>query len=164
LEWCEEALIRDAAIGRANPIFAEQLAAVLPDPAQITLLMANLERREAAAGERLLRRGDPADDLLFVESGRLTAQIDRPGMEPIRLQTMAGGNVVGEIGFYLGTPRTSDVVCDEPCVVYRLDAAALRRMRVEHPELAGAIHEYLARRMAERLTHTIRALDAALDS
>jgi SulP family sulfate permease len=164
LEWCEEALIRDAAIGRANPIFAEQVAAVLPDPAQIAQLMATLERREAAAGERLLRRGDPADDLLFVESGRLTAQIDRPGMEPIRLQTMAGGNVVGEIGFYLGTPRTSDVVCDEPCVVYRLDAAALRRMRVEHPELAGAIHEYLARRMAERLTHTIRALDAALDS
>jgi sulfate permease, SulP family len=164
LEWCEEALIRDAAIGRATPVFAEQLAVVLPDPVQIARLMAYLERREAVAGERLLRQGDPADDLLFVESGMVTAQIQRPGMEPIRLQTMAGDNVVGEIGFYLGTLRTSDVVCDAPCVVYRLDGAALRRMRAEHPELAGAIHEYLARRMAERLTHTIRALDAALDA
>lgn len=163
LEWCEEELIRAAGLGRAAPTLAEQLGDVLPGRAQVERLLAYLERHEAAAGERLLRRGDPADDLLFVESGAVTAQIERPGAHSLRLQTTVGGTVVGEIGLYLGAPRTTDVVCDEPCVVYRLSGAALARMRDESPDLAIAIHEHLARRMAERLTHTIRALDAALD-
>lgn len=163
IEWCEEELIRAAAVGRPSLPLADQLRDALPEPAQVTRLLAYLERREAATGELLLRRGAPADDLLFVESGVVTAQIERPGASPIRLQTMTGGAVVGEIGLYLGAPRTSDVVCDEPCVVYRLSAAALRRMRADDPDLAIALHEHLARHMAERLTHTIRALDAALD-
>ncbi|HMQ32975.1 MAG TPA: SulP family inorganic anion transporter [Chloroflexaceae bacterium] len=163
LEWCEDALVREAGLGRAAITLAEQLRDALPDPAQVERLRAYLERREAAAGERLLRQGDPADGLLFIESGSVTAQIERVGAPPLRLQTSVGGTVVGEIGLYLGAPRTSDVVCDEPCVVYRLSAAALARMGDESPELAGAVHAHLARRMAERLTHTIRALDAALD-
>lgn len=163
LEWCEDALIRAAGLGRAAPALAEQLRDALPEPERVEGLLVYLERREAAAGERLLRQGEPADDLYFVESGAVTAQIERPGAPPLRLQTSVGGTVVGEIGLYLGAPRTSDVVCDEPCVVYRLSAAALARMRDERPDLASAVHEHLARRMAERLTHTIRALDAALD-
>jgi SulP family sulfate permease len=163
LEWCEEALIRASALERVHPTIAMQLRDVLPDPAQVERLMTYLERHEAGVGERLLRQGDQSDDLLFVESGMVSAQIERPGAEPIRLQTMTGGTVVGEIGLYLSTPRTSDVVCDEPSIVYRLSGAALQQMRAEAPELVGALHNHLARRMAERLTHTIRALNAALE-
>ncbi len=163
LEWCEQDLINGAGLGRVAPTLGEQLAGALPEAAQFERLGAYLERHEAQAGEVLLRRGDPADDLLFIESGTVTAQIGRPDAAPVRLQTMAGGSIVGEIGLYLGAPRTSDVVCEEPCVYYRLSAAALRRMRDESPDLAIAIHEHLARGMAERLTHTITALDAALD-
>ena len=71
--------------------------------------------------------------------------------------------MVGEIGLYLGTPRTSTVVCDTPCVLYRLSAAALAHMRTREPDLAAAMHAHLAGVMAERLIHTIRALDAALE-
>lgn len=163
LEWCEEALIRAAALERNSATIAAQLRDVLPDPEHVERFLTYLERREAGIGERLLRQGETSDDLMFIETGVVSAQIERPGAEPIRLQTMVGGNVVGEIGLYLGTPRTSDVVCDEPCVVYRLSDAALARMQAEAPELVGALHNYLARRMAERLTHTIRALNAALD-
>lgn len=164
LERCEEELIRDAAPWAGPATLAAQLRDLLPGPAQAERLMAYLERRETQAGERLLRRGDGADDLFFVETGKVSAQIAREGAEPLRLQTMAGPTVVGEIGFYLGAPRTADVICDGPCVVYRLTATALRSIQDDAPELASAVHAYLARRMAERLTHTIRALDAALDS
>ncbi len=163
LEWCEDALVRGAGLERAAHTLGEQLRDVLPEQAQVERLLSYLERHEAAAGERLMGRGDPADALLFIESGKVTAQIERPGTHPLRLQTMVDGTVVGEIGFYLGAPRTADVVCDESCVVYRLSAARLAQMRNECPDLAAAIHEHLARRMAERLTHTIRSLDAVLD-
>lgn len=163
LEWCEDELIGKLEPRHATPTLIEQLGEVLPDQAQAALLLAYLERYEASAGERLLRQGEPASDLFFIESGAVTAQIERPDAPPMRLQTSVGGTVVGEIGFYLSAPRTSDVICDEACVVYRLSAAALVRMREERPELVSAIHEHLARRMAERLTHTVRALDAALN-
>lgn len=164
LAWCEEALLREAGPQPTTMTLADQLAELFSEPDQLAELLGYLERREADVGERLLRAGAPADDLLFVESGIVTAQIERPGAAPIRLQTMGGGTVVGEIGLYLGSPRTADVVCEAPCVVYRLTHAALTRMGNEQPDLAIAVHKHLARHMAERLTHTIRALDAALDA
>jgi SulP family sulfate permease len=164
LERCEEELIRSSAPLADPATLAEQLRDLFPNPTQAERLMTYLERRETQTGERLLGQGDPADDLFFVEAGKVSAQIAREGAEALRLQTMAGPTVVGEIGFYLSSPRTADVICDGPCVVYRLSATDLRRMQDDAPELASAVHEYLARRMAERLTHTIRSLDAALDS
>ena len=70
---------------------------------------------------------------------------------------------MGEIGLYLGTPRTSTVVCDTPCVLYRLSSTALAQMRTAEPDLAAAVHVHIAGVMAGRLIHTIRALDAALE-
>lgn len=163
LERCEDELIRGAGLGAGPSGLVDQLRVLIPNLPQPERLMAYLERRETRAGERMIGRGDTANDLFFVESGRVSAQITREGSEAVRLQTMAGPTVVGEIAFYLGALRTADVICDGPCVVYRLSSAALQAMQDDAPELAGIVHEYLARRMAERLTHTIRALDAALD-
>jgi SulP family sulfate permease len=75
---------------------------------------------------------------------------------------MAGGNVVGEIGMYLGMPRTTAVVSDTPCLVYRLSVAALAQMRAADPDLAAAMHARIATVMAKRLIHTVHVLGAAL--
>jgi SulP family sulfate permease len=109
-----------------------------------------------------MHRGDKPDELYFIESGRVTAQLERPGRAPVRLQTMAGENVVGEIGLYLGTTRTASVITDEPSTVYRLTARALEQMKQRDPDLAASLHEYIARLMAERLVHIIGTVDAAM--
>lgn len=164
IEWCESALIRAAALPTTDQTpLEEQLATVLPKQADLDRLLGYLERREVVAGTQLMAQGAMADDLYFIEAGQVTAQLERQGWAPLRLQTVAGGNVVGEIGLYLGTPRTSTVVCDTTCVLYRLSAAALAHMRTREPDLAAAMHAHLAGVMAERLIHTIRALDAALE-
>ncbi len=164
IEWCEAALIQAAALPTiAHTPLEEQLATVLPKRADLDRLLGYLERREVAAGAKLLAQGAVADDLYFIEAGQVTAQLERDGWAPLRLQTVAGGNVVGEIGLYLGTPRTSTVVCDTPCVLYRLSAAALAQMLAAEPDLAAAVHAHLAGVMAERLIHNLRALDAALE-
>jgi SulP family sulfate permease len=165
IEWCEQALIRDAGVSPSRTVPIEELLHdVLPDPASVGRLRGYLVRQEVGAGETLISQGAAAGDMLFIETGTVSAQLERPGQPPVRLQTMDGGNVVGEIGLYLGTPRTAVVVSDTPCVVYRLDVATLQRMRGEAPDLAAAIHEHIARLMAGRLVHTIRALDSALDA
>ncbi len=164
IEWCEAALIQAAALPTTHytPL-EEQLATVLPNRADLDRLLGYLERREVAAGTQLMAQGAVADDLYFIAAGQVTAQLERDGYAPLRLQTVAGGNVVGEIGLYLGTLRTSTVVCDTPCMLYRLSAAALVQMRTAEPDLAAAVHAHIAGVMAERLIHTTRALDAALE-
>jgi SulP family sulfate permease len=64
---------------------------------------------------------------------------------------------------YLGVPRTADVVADEPSEVLRLGRASIERLEAEDPELAAALHRWLATTLALRLGDTMRVFDALLD-
>jgi SulP family sulfate permease len=166
LEWCEDQLIAAATrqLGGRQPseglTLKDQLLGVLPDETNVARLMAYMERQDVQAGYCLIRQGDPADALYFVETGRVTAQLERAGQAPVRLQTMAGQNVVGEVGLYQGTVRTASVVADGPSTLYRLTRAQLQRMHDQDPALAAALHAYVARLMAQRVAHLTRTVDA----
>ena len=58
---------------------------------------------------------------------------------------MRPGVVVGEVAMYTGVTRTADVVAETPSVVLRLSGEAIERMEAEEPELAAALHRWLAR-------------------
>jgi sulfate permease, SulP family len=95
----------------------DQLLAIFPDQTQVAALVQHLHRLEVAAGDQIICQGDEPDHVFFVESGQLTAQLERPGRVPVRVETMQGGGTVGELGFFLGTCRTASVVADRPSVV-----------------------------------------------
>ncbi len=82
----------------------------------------------------------------------------------MRLRTMRPGVVVGEIAMYTEVPRTADVVAEDPSVVLRLSKASIERMETEEPELAAALHRWLATTLADRFSYTQRAVDALMDS
>ena len=67
--------------------------------------------------------------------------------------------MIGEIGFYLGSPRSASVVADDRLRVYKLSASGLQRMERKHPELAADLHRFMADLLAERLLRTTRALE-----
>ena len=90
----------------------------------------------------------------------MTAQLEFADRKPVRLETMRGGRVVGEIGFYLNQPRTAAVVTDEVSTVYRLSRASLKKMEQNDPEAASAFHQGIIRLVSERLTHLINTVDA----
>src|SRR5690606_22413438 len=106
------------------------------------------------------RQGDPPDALYFIESGRLTAQIETGDGEPARLQTMEGGHVLGELGFFLGRERTAAVIADRPSVVYCLSHQALARMKEQDPGLASCFHQSIVHFLAERVVHLVRVVNA----
>jgi len=81
----------------------------------------------------------------------------------MRLRTMRPGVVVGEVGMYTGVPRTADVVAETPCVVLRLSRASIEQLEADEPELAAALHRWLARTLADRLGDTLQGFDALLD-
>ena len=121
-----------------------------------------LERLKVEQGETLIQQGDPADSLYFIEEGTMSVQLVTGGTRFVRLKSLGSGTVVGEIGFYLNSPRTASVIADTPAVVYKLTRVALQLMQEKEPGLALAFHEYMARMLSERLQYTTRTLEASL--
>lgn len=165
LEWCEGEILREHADPRAGPPagLIDQLRESWPagdDPAP---LLAYLERMEVGTGSALIDQGAPSDALYFLEKGQLTARLELADGQSLRLRTMRAGTVVGEVGLFLGVARTASVIADQPCVVYRLSAASLDRLREEDPRLALAFHRFIVGLLAERLDDNSRLLRGLLE-
>jgi SulP family sulfate permease len=76
---------------------------------------------------------------------------------------MRPGVVVGEMAMYTGVPRSADVVAETPSVVLRLRRSSIERIEAEEPELAAALHRWLATTISERLGDTLRGFDALVE-
>jgi SulP family sulfate permease len=122
-----------------------------------------LERITLPEGTLLIRQDEPADDVFILEAGRLSVEMVTGEGTRLRLRSVNPGVLVGEISMYTGLPRTADVVAETPSVVFRLSGATIRRMEADEPELAAAVHRWLARTLSERLSDTLREFDALLD-
>jgi sulfate permease, SulP family len=165
LERCEDGLL---AAARPVPLAG-------PDEAAIPIAAGNgrarmpeglsphLERVELQAGTVLLHQDEPPGDVFVLESGLLEAEAQTPDGTRMRLRTIHPGVVVGELAYYTGAVRTADVVVSAPSVVLRLRRASIERIEAEDPELAAALHRWLAWTVADRLGDTMRTFDALLD-
>jgi len=164
MEACENEILASAA---AEIVFApvrwrDQLGAALPQEEKINTFMAYLEACTYAAGDHLIRQGEMASDMFFIESGRITVRLELGDSKSLRLRTMGGGTTVGEIGCYMGQVRTASVIADQPTRAYRLTAEALRRMERQDPDLAAALHRYMVSLLADRLSSTAALLQKVL--
>lgn len=163
LEFTENELLEhvqaDRNVGSSH--LRDQLTAVWHEPESVERFLKHLERQSLATGEYLIRQGEPADALFFVESGEITTQLDLPDGRAQRLRRHGAGTVLGELGLFLGVPRTASAVTNQPCVIYRLSNTALARLKTEDPATSAQFHEFLVRYLSERIVDcnkTIRAL------
>jgi SulP family sulfate permease len=157
LQWCEDGLIKGVRLAVASEASADGIGGL---PGR---LQPYLEREVLPEGTVLIRQGDSPDDLFVLESGRLRVEMTTPEGTRRRLSTVSSGVVVGEVAMYLGAPRTANVVAETASVVLRLSRASIEQMEVAEPELAAALHRWLAETLAERLSDASRAFDALLD-
>jgi len=154
LQRCEDVLLAE------TPLAGGDAASVAEMPPG---LGPYLEREELSEGAVLIRRDEQPRDVFVLSSGRLRVQAETEAGTPMRLRTIRPGVVVGEVAMYTGAPRTADVVAETPIVVLRLTTAAIDRIEAEDPELATAMHRWLARTLAERLAESRRTFEALVD-
>lgn len=165
VEWCENKILAQHGTGKLTAFIeplGSQLKRAFPDVDAFDGLVKYLERRGIPQGEYLMRRGDPPTEMYFVEEGMVSAQLETDDGQIVRLRSMRGGTTVGEMGLYMGTVRTADVVASRSSIVYRLSAEALERMRREDPNLAALLHEWIARQLSERLAASNRTIEALM--
>jgi CRP-like cAMP-binding protein len=104
-------------------------------------------RRRHAAGEVLMRQGEPSRALYVILSGRVS--VDRatePGTT-VRLAELGPNEVVGEIGVLDGEPRTATVTALEETDTLELQHGALAIAIIESPALATSLLGLLSRRL-----------------
>jgi SulP family sulfate permease len=187
VEWCEEQILRRAASEAAQPevgadwrpyaaeppadrftellealggIDAATPGAAIPLSAGDTRLGAYLERVEAPKDYCLIKQGEAPQGLYFVERGLVTAFMEGEDGQQLRLRKMGPGSIVGEMGLYLALPATATVMTRQPSTLYFLPAETLRKMESEAPEVAGALHRYIAQLLGERLSRANDTIQA----
>jgi CRP-like cAMP-binding protein len=101
-------------------------------------------------GEFLMREGEREDTFFLIRQGTVTIEMPRLGGEPICLETIGAGDV---LGVSLLTPRAAHLDCRarEAVVALALDNACMHRKMEEDPRLGYAISMRLLERTYERL-------------
>ena len=152
LEWCEDRLLaeimtRDEALTSAD----DWLASEIGSEQMFTRLASYLEVVECKSGDILIRQGELGDSLYLLFAGRVTVLFRTPEGTELRLRSMVGHTIVGEMGLYRTLPRGASVRADQPTVAYRMTLHALTQMEKDDPELAYAFHKLVIRTLAARL-------------
>ena len=161
VERAEEALLADEAEIEGGADLINHLAATVGPHPRLPDLVAAMTRLSLQPQDVLIRTGEAADDVYFVAHGRVRVQITLANGRPLRLRTMTGGAVVGEIALYLHQKRTADVIVETPASIFRLGVADLDRLERQDPELAVLAHRLLACNLSEKLAMANRMIQMA---
>ncbi len=127
-----------------------------------------LTRREVVYGEILIEQGLPPEKqrfsgITFVDTAELTVQIVEPGGKIRRLRTLRQDSLVGELGLYLGTPASAQVVVSAPGRVYFISKAEIEALEADFPDQAAALHAYIAAKLSKRVALMNAAVQALAD-
>ena len=153
IEYCEERILheyQDDALASPKDALS-YLKAHLGEQSGLEAAASMFEMRHMKEGDYLIRRGEAADDVFIILSGRVRVQVELPNGRILRLRTMTLGAIVGDIAFYTKQRRTADVIIDRDSTVLRLSAAGLKQIEETDGILASSIHRMLARTLAEKL-------------
>jgi len=112
-------------------------------------LLAHARVSEAPSGATIIRHGETSDAAYFVLAGRAVAGIATEDGGHRSLSTLHPGDFFGEIAALTGTPRTANVVADEPTTLLQVPAGTLRGL-MSHPGLS----QLVLSKMTERLSRT----------
>jgi sulfate permease, SulP family len=118
--------------------------------------------RDLPAGAALMRQGEAAEALYFLETGLVSIEMEVPGRANLRLRTTTAGTVIGEIALVQGGRRTATAIAETACRVVGIDRAALARMERERPDLALAFQRFLIVELAGKVADTNRLLEAEM--
>jgi NTE family protein len=113
--------------------------------AALEALAAESDRRVLRRGEVLVREGDPSDGFFIVLSGRFT--VHKRGATGSVAQ-IGQGELVGEVGFFAGVPRTATVLAARDSIVLEIRGDHFEKAAEALPSLRQAVTTFLARRFA----------------
>jgi CRP/FNR family transcriptional regulator, cyclic AMP receptor protein len=127
---------------------SKEIARATRDSPVSQWLLPHMRSRPFKAGEVLFRKGDAADNLIYVASGEL--KLEEIGRK------IGPGELIGEIGLFSPEKmRTQTLVCETDGEIYHMTDKMVFRLYYQNPKLGF----YLMRLVTERLLRDVQRLD-----
>ena len=127
------------------------------DPASLAQLVQSAIRRVYTPGGVVFLEGDTAAAFYYVDTGWVKVVKMAPdGREQI-LYFLGPGELFGGIGVFVNRPAPATAIALEAAEIWVLPRAAIQQVLRVKPEMALAVIEFLANRIAE-LTDMVAAL------
>lgn len=144
-------------VGRSVPVEKSRFAELVEAAADV-VGQAQFSRETVPARTVIFRQGDPSDQIILLEKGRLSASVKGPAGDEIRVASFQAGALIGEIGFLTDSPRTATIVAVEDSIIRSVGRAGLDRLSTEAPALASDLLREVAGQLAHRLARTTALL------
>lgn len=120
---------------------------------ELTSIIACFERRNAVAGESIIRRGEQPSHLYVILSGRVELHLVDQDTE-IRKRTFGPGDHFGEVAMLALVNETASFAALEDCELLAFPIRALNELRRESPDLFGRVVLNLARDLARKVQYS----------
>jgi CRP/FNR family transcriptional regulator len=112
-------------------------------------LAAGFKNRSLKAGEVLFKLGDPGEEMILVENGKIAIYMPEPDKpeagQPIRI--FQPGEILGEMALIDRLPRSASARAEADSTIATLDLTTFQRLLAEHPEVATAVMSGLSSRI-----------------
>ncbi|MBI5947441.1 MAG: ATP-binding cassette domain-containing protein [Chloroflexi bacterium] len=118
------------------------------DADEMDELAASVTVREFAAGDTIVREGDPGDAMFVILEGQVEVAHDANGTA-VFLARLGAGDVFGEMALVTGDPRNASVTSDGPSRVAAISRERFEALVRARPELDDEIRRVVAVRLAE---------------
>lgn len=151
LDWCENKILMSFNKDNVFLTFENVFIDSDVDIGVISTLKKYFERKDMAIGDYLIRQGDAAESMYFIESGCMEVFFETDGGEHLHIQRISTGLFVGEIGLLLKQPRTASIKTTKASVVYEITSINLELMKKESIEAYAEFERVLALLLAKRL-------------
>ena len=99
-----------------------------------------------AAGDVLFRDGDPGNEIYYLISGKMKVTIARPNQADKQVQ-IEQGEIVGELAFVTGEPRSATVTAITECNLLRIETSDFADYLARQPRWLRRIMDTLVERI-----------------
>jgi glucose-6-phosphate 1-dehydrogenase len=110
-----------------------------------------LRSKQVAPGELVIKKGDVGRELYLVARGEVEVLDDVGNV----LKVLKDGDIFGEIGVLMSTPRTADVRARTSCDLFVLEKADFSRILRDNPQFAKAVLQVAKDRYDLNLNHQV---------
>jgi len=118
------------------------------DDGLLARLAASFAVRQVARDDKLVRRGDPGNEMFVVRSGEVRVPVvDAVGRERF-VAELGPGDLFGEMALMTGDPRSADVVAATDVTVLVLSKPSFSALLHQAPSVAEVLTRILAERLA----------------
>jgi SulP family sulfate permease len=163
-EWCGDDMIttfESVGLMARSVSLVKELTRAMPTPEDVEILRKCLQAREAQPGDCIIQQGQHQSGMYMIESGQVSILLEGADGGRLRLRTLGNGTFFGEMSIYTMEPASAWAIADRPTTLYQLSVEDLERLEKTSPQVALALHRFVATYMSERLakvTNTVQAL------